>query len=270
MGGIGFMQSEQSSRSDKIVQNHKRFFLLAGLAMLLLMGAGCGKKKTATCVAPPPSLDDNASYRAAHRGHHQSDEAADTDASIHVDPNARVLWTQNGRASWYGREYNQRRAANGEIYDQNRFTAAHNTLPLNSIVRVTNLKNQKQVVLRITDRGPFVTDRVIDLSVGSAKALGVYLPGTAPVRIDVLEAPKPIETGGRWCLQMGAFKDRSTADDTKSTLLNKYDDAKVIEFQGPTGWWVRMRLPNDDKKQTREALRHVAVNEGAVFLVRLD
>ena len=70
-------------------------------------------------------------------------------------------------------------------------TAAHNTLPLNSIVRVVNLKNNQSTVVRITDRGPFVGDRIIDLSVAAAKAINVYLPGTAQVRVDVLGSPSP-------------------------------------------------------------------------------
>ncbi len=84
-------------------------------------------------------------------------------------------------------------------------TAAHNTLPLNSIVRVVNLKSNQSTVVRITDRGPFVGDRIIDLSAAAAKAVNVYLPGTAKVRLEVLESPRPIETGGRWCVQIGAF-----------------------------------------------------------------
>ena len=119
---------------------------------------------------------------------------------IHVDPNARVIWSEIGYASWYGPNYHNKKAANGDIYNQNEMTAAHNTLPLNSIVRVVNLKSNQSTVVRITDRGPFIGDRIIDLSIAAAKAINVYLPGTAQVRLDVLEAPHPSRpVGGGAC-----------------------------------------------------------------------
>ena len=129
------------------------------------------------------------------------------------------------------RKYNRKKAANGEIYNQDEMTAAHNTLPLNSIVRVVNLKNNQSTVVRITDRGPFVGDRIIDLSVAAAKAVNVYLPGTAKVRLDVLEAPRPIETGGRWCVQIGAFQSQSDAIELKNHLLQRYSGAQVHPVQ---------------------------------------
>ena len=100
------------------------------------------------------------------------------------------IFTQTGMASWYGTVYHNRKAANGEIFDMNALTAAHRTLPLNSIVRVTNSKTGSVAILRITDRGPFVTDRVIDLSMGAAKVLDVWRPGTAMVKIEVLKPPR--------------------------------------------------------------------------------
>ncbi len=161
---------------------------------------------------------------------------------IHVDPNARVIWSEVGYASWYGPNYHNKKAANGELYNQYEMTAAHNTLPLNSIVRVVNLSSNQSTVVRITDRGPFVGDRIIDLSVAAAKAIDVYLPGTAQVRLDVLEAPHSIETGGRWCVQIGAFKSQSDAITLKQSLLDRYPGSQVIEFKGPTGYWVRIRV----------------------------
>ena len=175
-----------------------------------------------------------------------------------------------GYASWYGPNYHNKKAANGELYNQYEMTAAHNTLPLNSIVRVVNLNNNQSTVVRITDRGPFVGDRIIDLSVAAAKAINVYLPGTAQVRLDVLEAPRPIETGGRWCVQIGAFKSQSDAITLKESLLDRYPGSQVIQFKGPTGYWVRIRVAQDDKEQTRKVYQHTHVEEGGVFMVRLD
>ncbi len=92
-----------------------------------------------------------------------------------------------GIASYYADEFHGRTTANGETYDMNAMTAAHRTLPFNSRVRVTNRENGKSVVVRINDRGPFIGDRVIDLSLAAAKALGMIPRGTASVTIDVIE-----------------------------------------------------------------------------------
>lgn len=92
-----------------------------------------------------------------------------------------------GYASWYGPKFQGRRTANGEIYDMNKMTAAHNTLPFGTIVRVTNIRNGKSVVVRINDRGPFKKNRVIDLSYKAAKKLGMIRMGTAPVKITILK-----------------------------------------------------------------------------------
>jgi rare lipoprotein A len=248
------------------------------LAMLLLALAavGCGgKKQTAHNVPPPPTIQESSPHsrsrsHADSRTLEEPNGALESVPGIHVDPHAKVLWTEVGYASWYGPNYHNKKAASGEIYNQNEMTAAHNTLPLNSIVRVVNLKDHQATVVRITDRGPFVGDRIIDLSVAAAKALNVYLPGTAQVRLEVLEAPRPIETGGRWCVQMGAFQTQTAAVSMKEHLQHRYRDAQVLQFKGPTGYWVRIRVPKDDKEMTREVYESTRVDEGGVFMVRLD
>lgn len=101
-----------------------------------------------------------------------------------------VGFSQQGVASWYGPGFHGKKTASGETYDMHQLTAAHNVLPLNSVVKVTNLDNGKEVVVRINDRGPFVDDRVIDLSLSAALGLGIVKPGTAPVRITVLDPSK--------------------------------------------------------------------------------
>jgi rare lipoprotein A len=256
---------------------------LCALAILLvLMAAGCGgKKQTARNVPPAPDI-----YEKSAPSHAKSKTEAkskvesdwpDEDTGpftsvpgIHVDPHAKVIWSEVGYASWYGPNYHNKKGANGEIYNQNDMTAAHNTLPLNSIVRVVNLKSRQSTVVRITDRGPFVGDRIIDLSMAAAKAVNVYLPGTAQVRVEVLEAPRPIETGGRWCVQMGAFQTQSAAIAMKEHLQHRYPAAQVLQFKGPTGYWVRIRVPQDNKERTREVYDHTSVDEGGMFMVRLD
>jgi rare lipoprotein A len=92
----------------------------------------------------------------------------------------------HGMASWYGPGFNGRRSANGETYNQNGLTAAHRSLPFGTKVRVTNVNTGRSVIVRITDRGPFVRGRVIDLSAAAARIVGVMQSGVAPVRLDVL------------------------------------------------------------------------------------
>ncbi len=96
-----------------------------------------------------------------------------------------------GTASYYGEEFNGRRTANGEVYDMNALTAAHRTLPFNTRVRVVNRQNGRSVVVRINDRGPFKSDRVIDVSLAAAKQLGMIGHGTAGVDVEVLEMGAP-------------------------------------------------------------------------------
>jgi len=92
-----------------------------------------------------------------------------------------------GVSSWYGPNFHGKLTANGEIYDQWGLTAAHKTLPLNTIVRVTNLDNDKSLILRINDRGPYVGNRILDCSLGAAKKLGFEDQGTANVKVEVIE-----------------------------------------------------------------------------------
>ena len=92
-----------------------------------------------------------------------------------------------GVASWYGPNFHGKLTANGEVFDQYGVTAAHKTLPLGTVVRVTNLENDKSVILRINDRGPYVDDRVLDCSYGAAKKLDFMEEGTANVKIRIIE-----------------------------------------------------------------------------------
>jgi rare lipoprotein A len=93
-------------------------------------------------------------------------------------------YTAVGVASWYGEDFHGRRTANGETFDMNSFSAAHPSLPLPSNVRITNLGNQRSVVVRVNDRGPFVGDRVIDVSAKTAKVLGFYDDGLSKVKVE--------------------------------------------------------------------------------------
>ncbi|KAB0626692.1 septal ring lytic transglycosylase RlpA family protein [Acinetobacter gandensis] len=98
-------------------------------------------------------------------------------------------FSQTGTASWYGRQFHGRKTASGETFDMNALTAAHRSLPLNCFIRVTNRNNGKSVVVKVNDRGPFHGNRVLDLSYGAAKQLGITSAGTANVSIERVDGP---------------------------------------------------------------------------------
>ncbi len=131
-------------------------------------------------------------------------------------------YSEVGYASWYGKKFHGRHTSNGEIYDMFGMTAAHKTLPIPSYVRVTNLNNQKTIVVRVNDRGPFHDGRIIDLSYAAAKRLDFHQQGTARVRVDIIEAVEPalagdgerisgIQLADNTYLQAGAFSRKEGA-----------------------------------------------------------
>jgi len=181
------------------------------------------------------------------------------------------VYTETGIASWYGPSFHSRHTSNGEIYDMNSFTAAHRTLPFNSMVRVTNASSGQSVVVRVTDRGPFVAGRVIDLSRAAAKQIDIERPGTARVQLEVLSSPVPIASGGRWALQIGGFHDAGDAAKMKNKLERRYGSAQVLQVAGATGdWWVRVRVADDDRRRAEEIARDNQTPQGGIYLVRLD
>jgi len=229
--------------------------------------SACGHKRTQVATPPPPPP---AAQTPSGENVPPAQEPAGN-GELNVPADAKPIFEQTGLASWYGPPYHNRRGSNGEIYNMNAMTAAHLTLPLGSIVRVTNIKTGHFALVRITDRGPFVEGRILDLSLAAAKALDVYLPGTAMVRLEVLEAPAALDVGGRWCVQIGSFVDEKGAAETAGRLQRRYQTAKVQKFPSPTGnWWVRVRVLGDDRQRAIEMLRENEISEASAFLVRLD
>ena len=260
----------------------------ASFTISLLLLTGCGHKQQTAYSPPPPPAPAYSPNGATppyetfppSRGTTAPSTpapaagggivAADSPADLQYVESHQPIWTQTGVASWYGPPYDRHRGANGEVYDQNMLSAAHRELPMGSLLRVTNLRTGQSSVMRVTDRGPFVPGRVLDLSLASAKAIGVWAPGTAPVQIEVYAAPKPIATGGRWCVQIGAFHHQGEAVSLERSLQREYLAANVIEFKGPTGYWVRIRPVGDNKQQAQTIEDSVRPQEGAAYLTRLD
>ncbi|HLX44927.1 MAG TPA: septal ring lytic transglycosylase RlpA family protein [Bryobacteraceae bacterium] len=222
-------------------------------AGVMLVATGCARKTRAQLPSPPP----------AHTG------AIET-----------------GVASWYGDPYNGRRAANGEIYDMDQLTAAHRTLPFNTWVEVNNLDNGKQVDVRITDRGPFVAGRIIDLSRAAAREIDMLGAGIARVKLRVIEGPQPsaslpasrpsaqpssqavqtpAQSNDRYSAQAGAFADRMRADNLADSLRDRFENVRVVS--APTVWRVLVGrdLTLDDANQLAAKVRAVA---GEAVVVR--
>jgi rare lipoprotein A len=240
------------------------------LAFLL---TSCGHKQAQVQVPPPPPITATTPPTKHHPPAAEADKAQpseDTDdkEAIRVPLDAKPLSVETGRASWYGAPFHNRRTSNGEVYDMNAMTAAHRTLPLGTIVRVTNVKTGNSAVVRITDRGPFIQGRILDLSFAAAKKCDVWGPGIATVKVEVLQTPTPLNSGGRWAVQIGGFGEEDAARDL---LTRRYHTAKVLSFNSPAGdWWVRVRVQNDDRKRAEDVARDTQTAQGSIFLVRLD
>jgi rare lipoprotein A len=195
--------------------------------------------------------------------------------------------TQEGMSSWYGKEFDGRPTASGERFDMNGISAAHRTLPLGTLVRVTNLDNDREVELRINDRGPFVKGRILDCSYGAAKSLGFAGAGLARVRIEVLEtakerprrAPPPGEIlvasqtpaqqvlDGTFTVQAGAFLNQANALRFRDQLAKTYGDAYVIKFRD----FYRVRVGHLNTEEEADLLQErIRSSGGESFVTRND
>jgi len=245
----------------------KLAFPIAALALL----TACSHKpaRVAVPAGPPPQTSTPSEETQAETA--EAKPSKTPAPEIEVPADAKPLHIETGIASWYGPPYHNRRGSNGEIYDMHAMTAAHRTLPLGSIVRVVNLQSEASAVVRITDRGPFVEGRVIDLSKAAAEKISMLQKGTTQVRVEVLKTPVPIDNGGRWAVQIGGFDHEGAARDLAGHLSRRYQSAKVLTFNSPVGdWWVRVRVKDDLRARAEEVLRDTKTSEGAIFLVRLD
>src|ERR1700722_6107367 len=264
------------------------------IVLLTLLLSACGHPKQArVSVPPPPATAPTAEAPDAdaanippvgippataskkpipNKPKEQPDEEAGGDLAEPALPRgAEPITTETGLASWYGPPYHNRRGSNGEIYNMHAMTAAHRTFPLGSIVRVTNVKTGHSALVRITDRGPFIPGRVLDLSLAAARKVDVWLPGVAEVKVELMQAPAAVDSGGKWAVQIGGFADEDAATKLADHLTRRYHTAKVLRFASPAGdWWIRVRVLDDDHTRAQQLAAETRTPEGAVFLVRLD
>lgn len=193
---------------------------LRGAIVMLALVAGCTGTKPRVVDYEPPPVSPHAVIEAVPAADPVSRMGNKTPYTVFgkqyaVMPSAKG-YSEEGVASWYGMKFQGRLTSNGEIFDVYKATAAHKSLPLPSFVRVTNLENQVSMVVRVNDRGPFVDDRLIDVSYGVAVRLGFAKQGTARVRVDYIDVSgtddwREIQTEDYRRLQLGAYQQKSAA-----------------------------------------------------------
>ena len=190
-------------------------------------------------VIPPPAPRKTKPYKVFGKWYHPLPDAGG--------------FRQKGIASWYGEDFHGKKTSNGEIYDMYAMTAAHKTLPLGTTVRVRHLENNREIEVRINDRGPFVRGRVIDLSYAGAKKLGIVGPGTAPVEVVAMGASVgdtsskrtfiPLDYyKGTFTIQVAAFAKRENAERLRLRLNESYKDVQISTYHKGSEVFYRVRV----------------------------
>ena len=235
------------------------------LAALPLVLAGCHhQSRTASAPAPPPAYRSGGAPATA-----ANVPPTDAGPGFFDDTTSRPVFTETGLATWYYAR--SKPGSDGVRYEASAPTAAHKTLPLGSTVRVTNLQTGQSTFVRITDRGPFVPGRIIDMSEIAAKAIGLYRPGVAQVRVEAFAHPGA-DPLGRWCVQTGPFHTEGDAVDLKTALVERYRGSRVSEFPGSTGYWVRIDPPNRSRTDAAQIADWIGAPDAQSnsYLVRVN
>jgi rare lipoprotein A len=238
-----------------------------------IAAAGCAGRHRVAANAPPKVAPSPSAAAGGENTSRPTDAGSRTGAAGRraVPETAEGgSYSEEGNASWYGPPFHGRRASNGEIYDMNKLTAAHRTMAFNTMVRVTNLTNGKSVVVRITDRGPFVENRIIDLSRAAAEEIESIGPGVVPVRVEVVSANDPF--GGYFTVQVGAFKERGNAERLRDRLDALYPPATIQQVALDDGTFYRVRVGRISGEQPAQRFADdLRAKEGFhAMVIRLD
>lgn len=212
-------------------ENGKRstFCFTSSLAMVLfvLLFSACGPKRQVIYErrAPPPE---------------KKEITKEEKPSLEKIEKRETRVVQYGVASWYGPDFHGKPTSSGEVYDMYQLTCAHNTFPLGMMLMVTNLENGRSVELKVNDRGPFVKERIIDLSYAAARVLGMWEKGTAPVKVEGL-GPL-IEPNQPFTLQVGSFTDAANAEKMVAQLRKDFENVYVATMETSTQKYHRVRI----------------------------
>jgi rare lipoprotein A len=166
---------------------------------------------------------------------------------------------ETGTAGWYGKEYQGKKTASGEVFDMNGFTAAHRTLPLGTVIRVTNLDNFKNVKIKINDRGPFTKSRILDLSYGAAKELGFVAEGTAPVQIEIVDAGRE---PALYTVQAATYTEEENARLLKFRLSKKFEVVTIVPFETNITKFYQVRVGSYASEERAEQVASKLMREG--------
>ncbi len=246
------------------------------LCILLLFGCAA-KRPVAARRQPPPAVPASAPGEVVENAKNSTDVEASPSPAKPTPKRSKPAplpapagYTEEGNASWYGVPFHGRQASNGEIYDMYKLTAAHRTLPFETMVRVTNLNNGKSTTVRITDRGPFVENRVIDLSLAAAREIDSIGAGVVPIRLEVLGSVDP--TAGFFTVQVGAFRDRANAERLRDRLSASYSPILIQQYDFPDGVYYRVRVGKvSGEEEARQFGEQLRAREGFTpFVIRLD
>ncbi len=157
---------------------------------------------------------------------------------------------QQGIASWYGADFHGKQTSSGEVYDMYQLTCAHNTLPLGTMVMVTNLENGRSVELKVNDRGPFVKGRIIDVSYAAARMLGMHEQGTAAVRVEVIGTV--VQPTQPFTVQVGSFVSETNARKLAEQLRGDFDNVQITTLETSTQKYHRVRVGQFDTRESAE------------------
>lgn len=243
-----------------------------GAFLIGCIAVGCASRRTTSNTSYPPPAQPTATPESTATSAKRDTNVSPPPAKHGKTPPAPAPagYFEEGNASWYGNPFHGRRASNGEVYDMYKLTAAHRTLPFETMVRVTNLNNGKSTTVRITDRGPFVNNRIIDLSLAAAREIESVGPGVVPVRIEVLGNVDV--TAGFFTVQVGAFKDRGNAERLRDRLTLSYTPIFIQQYDSAEGTFYRLRVGKvSGEEAAKELAEQLRSKEGFTTLVfRLD
>lgn len=191
-------------------------------------------------------------------------------SKVRVTPTPAARLSQVGIASWYGPGFHGKATTSGTMYNQYEFTAAHQTLPLGTRVMVTNMENGNATEVTINDRGPFAKNRIIDLSYSAANALGMIGPGTALVRVDVLDSPTPIQAirpSLDYTLQLGSFSQLENARQLRDRAAASFNDVNITPLKSSDATYYRVQLGTFSSRADAEARAREVVQAGYSVII---
>ena len=241
---------------------------LATVIAFIALSASCAERKTAI---EPPAAPVAAAPSAAPEATEPAPVASTPSVAAPAAPEPQSsgrIYRETGIASWYGKESHGRKTASGEVFDMNGMSAAHRTLPLGARIRVTNLENYKSVIVTVSDRGPFVKTRIIELSFGAARELGFVAQGTATVKIESLE---PVDGGAQFTVQAAVFTEEESARMLKDRLSKKFEQVAIVPFETGLGKLFRVRIGSYNSEERAELVASKLKLDGMEpFILRKD